>query len=276
MPYWVRAYGGGKELNPIENPWPLSGNKSICLQLSWRKITEMIPQLPLPLSMGDRDGQPLEEKYVVTLAGAHPAIVYKVYSSKDRLKAEQAMSTVYAVLDPLSRAVLSQELLTVILLPIPKCLDELPLVLSNYITKLQPGTTEWTSLAQLTFNNTPLAYHLCEFTNMAVLKDLYECGINIAISHSITGCTLAYLATQMHDECLRETLDVLHRVLTDEAQLMAYIDKPCNDDASSNGARRLQSLWKGLFKQTNSSSSVDEFLSVDKVWMIVIVCDIAS
>lgn len=262
MPYCVKQYRDTKELNLISTT-ALDSTGHFYLQLTWKQFEYLtalsfVPSAP-PASS---DNQQQDERYVVILTSADSSNPYKLYSSKHKNKAEEALHCIQNILKQLTKVPLSQDLLTLLILPTPKPLDDLPYVLSQYAIKISPVSREWHSLAHLIVNEYPLAYCMCELTNMATLKGLHEARVNLAVTHPTTGATLVHLAAQISDETLREVIDYLHSILSRD-KYHEYINKPCDDESFMTSSRRV--VLKRISSWSLSIVSEETFLSVDKV-----------
>lgn len=237
MPYSVKQYSEAKELNYICS-LPLAPGSSYSLQLSWKHFDNIF------------ESREQDEKYVVTLTSNKGKTVYKLYSSKQKNKSNDALQSIAKLLSPLASVYLTQDLLVSLLLPVPKPLDDLPYLLCQYIMKLSPANEEWKKLVKLTVNNIPITYCICEMTNMSLLRDIYESAkVNIvSITHPVTGSTLVHLSTQLNDESLREVIHYLHKATGDnENEFIEYVNKPAPYDSfiitPSPLVRRVQSLF---------------------------------
>ena len=229
MPYWVKQYSSQtKELNHILTVRLQDADSQVDLYLSWKRFDNIFSTPSTTRSTTSYQQQ--EEKYVVTLLIYNSTVgaTYKLYSSKRKDKAEIAFETIIKILTPLvaGSVHLTQELLTVLLLPIPTPLDNLPYTLAQYSTKLSPVNKQWKDLVNLIINGIPLAYCICEVTNMSLLKEICELAeVNIAsVVHPVTNTTLVHLATQLNDESLRETIFYLRRAVKNEEEFLMYIN----------------------------------------------------
>ena len=229
MPYWVKCYRDKKELRLLSTT-PVHEHKETFLQLSWKEVlTPAIITNAVTTTDGTSDG-----RYVVILTSNNGKQLgpYKLYSSKHRKKAEDALQSIQDIIKPLSRISLTQDILTHLLLPCPKTMEALPFVLSQYLTKIPPHSEHWKAMVQVTINGLALAYCLCDISNMPVLKDLSQTRVNLALSHPVTGSTLIHLAIRVGHECLRETIDCLHNVLCLK-KYIEYINQPAIESLSA-------------------------------------------
>lgn len=298
MPYWVKQYRDTKGLNLIsstalnEEDYTTGTSSAtsggLFLQLTWKQFESPLSFVPSPVSTISNSSsnnssdttsssvQQQDEKYVVILTPSNGGKVfnpYKLYSSRQKNKAEEALSSLRAILKHLTSIPLSPDLLSLLILPSPKPVEELPQTLAQYAVKLSPTTSvEWAPLAKLSINGLPLAYCMCELTNMAILKTLHETpGVNLALSHPITGATLVSMAAQINDDTVREIIDYLRDRL-DRERYQEHINKSSSEEesstTSSTAAASLYRQSSSLRMRASRSWSMvteESLLSVEKV-----------
>ena len=239
MPYCVKQYlqrDDYKEKHQLISSASIE-NSSFTLHLLCKRRENGFPSslsnlLPSPLqhqqNTTQEPHQPLEDKYKLLLASS--GRTFKLYSSKNKIKAETALQCVSAALEVLGQCLddcISLELLSLLILPYPKTRQELPQLISQYAVKLTP--TVQFKLAQLYINNYPILYILCHLTNMKILRNLRGGGIKADVYHPVTGATLVHMATLLGDERLSETLNYLNTTLSRQ-KFFEYINKSCREE----------------------------------------------
>ena len=149
------------------------------------------------------------------LASEGNVLIYKVYSSKHKQGAEQALQDVRSSLEPFSMIPLSEELIKNVILPQPMDTLQLQELLSEYITKKVPkNPKDWRNI--LDNNKDSLNQHAMDPDAVSVL-DAPHNGHQLIVGDSVTGTTVIHLAVKQGHKYLRETLEALQCQLPQQA-----------------------------------------------------------
>ena len=227
-----------------------------------------LPQQPAAATASPPNQAIDERTYIVLLACREQTSLdgggrtFKLYSSKTRSKAETALHTITCILELLAPALdlcLSTDLLSILLLPSPKRIEELPSLVAQYAVSLKQKQQELLSLAKLHINNQSILYLMCELTSMRILNDLQTNEIKFDVCHPVTGATLVHMATVLGDEKLSDTLRYLKSSMSSE-DYYKYINRTCKYEYISTGGG-----GGGNGGGTSVTNGTDGLLSVDKV-----------
>uniref|UniRef100_A0A1X7T4C8 Uncharacterized protein n=1 Tax=Amphimedon queenslandica TaxID=400682 RepID=A0A1X7T4C8_AMPQE len=281
MPYWVKHYktrDGSRDSTPIQT---IPINFTSCsLELLCMKqenafppsLSNLLPsprpslQQP-PAATASPPNQAIDERtYMILLScreqtSLNGGRAFKLYSSKTRSKAETALHTITCIIESLAPVLdlcLSTDLLSLLLLPSPRRIEELPSLVAQYAVSVKQNRQELLSLARLHINNQSILYLMCELTSMKILNDLQTNEIEFDVCHPVTGATLVHMATLLGDEKLSDTLRYLKSSMSSE-DYYKYINRTCKYEYITTGGG-----GGGNGGGTNVTNGTDGLLSVDK------------
>ena len=277
MPYCVKQYktrDEPKDSVPIQTI-PIDST-SFSLELLCTKqentfppsLSNLLPSLQQPTAAATASppNQAIDERiYIILLACREQATLdggrtFKLYSSKTRSKAETALHSITCILELLAPTLdlcLSSDLLSLLLLPSPKRIEELPSLIAQYAVSIKQSQQELLSLAKLHITNQSILYLMCELTSMKILNDLQTSEIKFDVCHPVTGATLVHMATLLGDKKLSNTLRYLKSSMSSD-DYYKYINRACKYEYIMMGGGGGNGGGTG-------TNGTDGLLSVDKV-----------
>lgn len=206
---------------------------------------------------------------------AAPVHIYKLYSSKHKQRAEQALQEIKSSLEPLFMTPLSEKLLKHIILPQPIERQGLQKVMSEYIvTKVPKRPKDWRDL--LHSNKDSLHLHATDTDAIGVMGTPGN-PQQLIVGDPITGTTVVHLAVKQGHKCLRETLEAIQQELPQET-CKDLINRPNKDGFSTviRPRRRsvavLVSVKTQSFDEQDSQETPSEDLSTASTKVCVYTC----